>query len=207
MVSVFWALFDQHSSTWIQQAEMMDRNVTMPFFGSFELLPSQIPALNPFMVMALIPIMSFWGYPLMSKFIGKKISPLQKMSTGMFVAAISFVTVALIQKWIDEALLSGQKVEIIWQVIPYLIITLAEVMVSITGLEFAYSQAPKKMKSTIMGFWLLTVALGNVFVGFLARFSKLALVDFFWVFAGLMAIAAFIFSFRAHFYKYKEYSQ
>ncbi|HXW60085.1 MAG TPA: hypothetical protein VEK06_00965, partial [Myxococcota bacterium] len=59
MVSIFWALFDQHASSWIRQAEMMDRTVNLPFFGTFTLLPSQIPALNPVIVMLLIP---FWAY-------------------------------------------------------------------------------------------------------------------------------------------------
>ena len=51
-----------------------------------------------------------------------------------------------------------------WQFIPYLLITVAEIMVSITGLEFAYTQAPRAMKSTIMSFWLLSVTFGNLWV-------------------------------------------
>ncbi|HXW60366.1 MAG TPA: MFS transporter, partial [Myxococcota bacterium] len=86
-------------------------------------------------------------------------------------------------------------------------ITLSEVLVSITGLEFAYSQSPKRMKSTVMGFWLLTVAFGNVLVALLARFGNLALEDFFWVFAGLMAVAALIFAARAAFYQVRDYPQ
>jgi POT family proton-dependent oligopeptide transporter len=40
----------------------------------------------------------------------------------------------------------------------------AEVLVSVTGLEFAYTQAPKSMKSTVMGFWLLSIALGEFLI-------------------------------------------
>jgi POT family proton-dependent oligopeptide transporter len=47
---------------------------------------------------------------------------------------------------------------------PYLILTTAEVLISTTGLEFAFTQAAAEMKSTIMSFWLLTVAIGNLFV-------------------------------------------
>jgi POT family proton-dependent oligopeptide transporter len=87
------------------------------------------------------------------------------------------------------------------------LITLSEVLVSVTGLEFAYSQAPRRMKSTVMGFWMLTIAFGNVLVALLARFGHLPLVDFFWVFAVLMTIAAIIFMARASFYQVRDYPQ
>jgi POT family proton-dependent oligopeptide transporter len=91
-------------------------------------------------------------------------------------------------------------VNILWQSVPYVIITVSEVLVSITGLEFAYSQAPKRMKSTIMGFWYLTVAFGNMLVSLLAEFGKLPLIQFFWVFAALMAISGLLFGLRAYFF-------
>ena len=204
MVSVFWALFDQHASSWIRQAEMMDRHVYFPILGMVELLPSQIPSLNPVMVMLLIP---FWAYVVdpALKGIGIVLTPLRKMTLGMMLASTSFVAVALIQAEIDSP--ASPQIHIMWQLIPYFLITLSEVLVSITGLEFAYSQAPRRMKSTVMGFWLLTVALGNVLVALLARFAHLKLVNFFWVFAALMAIAAFIFAGRAAIYKVRDYTQ
>ncbi len=258
LVSVFWALFDQHSSTWIAQAEKMDRVVEYGLFGwivtglvvggliglglwlsiekkhlrlpltgagvalglalgllayfafkvegtdvsRLELDASQIPALNPFMVMILIPLTNKGLYPLMDR-MGFKPHPLRRMTVGMFVTALSFVAVALIQHVID----GGATIHVFWQIIPYLIITSAEVMVSITGLEFGYSQAPKRMKSIVMGFWLLTVAFGNVLVSLLAGMKSLEPAAFFWVFAGLMGVAALGFGFRAHFYKYRDVTQ
>jgi proton-dependent oligopeptide transporter, POT family len=204
MVSIFWALFDQHASSWIRQAEMMDRHTYFPFFGVVELLPSQIPSLNPVMVMILIPIWAYFIDPALRK-IGINLTPLKKMSLGMALAAFSFVAVAMLQARIDASQVA--QVHVLWQLIPYFIITLSEVLVSITGLEFAYSQAPKRMKSTVMGFWLLTVAFGNVLVALLARFGNLQLVDFFWVFAGLMAVAAVIFAARAAVYQVRDYTQ
>lgn len=204
MVSIFWALFDQHASSWIRQAEMMDRTVWLPFFGDITLLPSQIPSLNPVIVMLLIP---FWAYvidPALQK-MGIVLTPLKKMTLGMLLTSSSFMAVALLQSRIDAA--GDMQVHVFWQLIPYFLITLSEVLVSITGLEFAYSQAPKRMKSTVMGFWLLTVALGNALVAFLAHFSHLALVNFFWLFAGLMAVASVIFAMRAAAYKVRDYPQ
>jgi POT family proton-dependent oligopeptide transporter len=82
------------------------------------------------------------------------------------------------------------------------------VLVSVTGLEFAYTQAPRSMKSTMMGFWLLCVTFGNVLVAFLAPMEQiLELSEFFFVFTGLMALAAVIFAVLAFFYKGKTYLQ
>jgi len=254
LVSCFWALFDQHSSTWIAQAKEMDRVLDLTqtgwigfgailgamiagafwlslkehpkqlpvsalvfalgvlfgyiasVFGPYDIQPSQVPALNPFMVMILIPYTTFGLYPLLDK-LGFEPTPLRRMTLGMFTASVAFVTVALLQHAMEAEVALGSKIHVVWQLVPYFVITLAEVMVSITGLEFGYSQAPKRMKSVIMGFWLFTVTLGNLLVAFLAGFKGLEPAQFFWVFAGLMAVAGVLFGVRAKFYTYRDYSQ
>lgn len=221
-VSFFWALFDQHASSWIRQAGMMNLEVTLPILGSMTLLPEQISALNPLIVMALIPLVSFGLYPAVERF-GFAMTPLRRMTIGMVVTALSFVAVALIQTSIAKEAALGDgimyfphmvvspqpSVPVSWQIIPYIIITLGEVMVSITGLEFAYSQAPRRMKSIIMGCWLLCVTFGNVLVaGVVSKFPALSLTKFFWVFAALMAGAALLFALLSIFvYQYKDYPQ
>jgi POT family proton-dependent oligopeptide transporter len=200
MVSIFWALFDQNASSWIRQAQMMR---TVEVLG-FTVLPAHMQALNPVLVMLLIPGMNYAVYPLLKK-VGIRVTPLRRMTTGMLIATLSFVAVALLQTTIDAA--GPGKISMLWQAVPYLIITVAEVLVSITGLEFAYSQAPKKMKSTIMSFWLLTIAFGNILVSLMAEFGKLPLVQFFWLFAGLMLLAGLLFGLRAHFYVERDYIQ
>ena len=222
LVSVFWSLFDQHASSWIRQASKMDLTI-----GSQSLMPSQISALNPLMVMALIPLNNFLLFPWIDRNLFR-MTPLRKMTIGMFVASLAFVNVALLQRAVDTA--GAGQVHVLWQFFPYLIMTQAEVMVSITGLEFAYTQAPRKMKSTIMGFWLLSVAFGNKLVEIITKLQRYDLPDFmdgfvslfagstdgeatqslerfFWVFAGLMAVAALLFGIRAMFYRYKDYTQ
>jgi POT family proton-dependent oligopeptide transporter len=127
------------------------------------------------------------------------------MVIGMFVASTSFVAVALLQHRI-EAIGVGQ-VHVLWQVIPYALVTTAEVLVSITGLEFAYTQAPRSMKSTVAGFWLICVTFGNVLVAFLAPLQRLSLSTFFWLFAVLMALAAAAFMILAARYRGRTYLQ
>ena len=97
---------------------------------------------------------------------------------------------------------------VLWQVAPYAVLTLAEVLVSATGLEFAYSQAPREMKGTIMSFWNLTVTIGNLLVAGVAAinvFESTAGSLFFY--AGLIFLAAMFFAFMASRYKVRDYFQ
>lgn len=197
-VSVFWTLFDQHSSTWLLQAGEMDRAI-----GGWELLPAQTAAANPILVLLLIPMFTFGVFPWMERR-GIAITQLRRMSVGMFLAASSFVASALIQVELD----AGHALHVAWQIIPYALLTAGEVLVSATGLEFAYSQAPLSMKSTLMAFWNLTVSFGNI----LAVFAIAILADqprsvLFWYCAAGMAVVGVLFSIRAYFYRYRDYTQ
>jgi POT family proton-dependent oligopeptide transporter len=141
-------------------------------------------------------------YPGIEK-LGLAMTPLRRMTAGMFLASLSFVIVALAQQRLD----AGVRVHIGVQLLAFVVLTTAEVMVSVTGLEFAYTQAPRRMKSLLMGFWLLAVSFGNLLVAFLARLETLPRVQAFWVFAGLMLGAAVLFGIRAAFYRYRTYTQ
>ena len=108
----------------------------------------------------------------------------------------------------------GFRPSISWQLLAYLLITIAEVLVSITCLEFAYTQAPRKMKSFIMSFYLLAVSMGNLFVSLVNRFilredgsSKLEGASYYWFFTLLMLVMALLFLIVVKFYKEKTYVQ
>jgi POT family proton-dependent oligopeptide transporter len=152
------------------------------------------------MVMVLIPIHSYLLYPAVEK-LGVKVTSLRRMSAGMVLAAVSFVPVAMIESALD----AGIRVNVAWQFIPYLLITMAEVMISITGLEFAYTQAPKSMKSTIMSFWLLTVFVGNLLTAYVSKINKFTGAGFFTFFAILMGAVSMIFIYSATRYKAREF--
>lgn len=196
-VPIFWALFDQHGSTWVLQARAMNPVVDLGF-TTIKLEASQIQALNPFMVMSLIPLFVFYGYPFVQRFYN--FTPLRRMGWGMVIASFSFVQVAIIQYVLD----GGTQISILWQAVPYLTITVAEVLISITGLEFAYTQAPKSMKSTIMSFWMLTTFLGNLIVGVFAKINVFSGGTFFMFFALLMLGVSAIFAFMAKGYRMRS---
>jgi POT family proton-dependent oligopeptide transporter len=161
-VAIFWALFDQTGSTWIFQSQDMDRN-----FLGFEWLPSQVQALNSVFVLLFIPLFSHGLYPAIDRV--WKLSPLRKVGLGLFIMTLSFALVAEIQQWID----AGGRPNISWQILAFALLTAAEVMVSIVALEFAYTQAPRTMKSVMMCFYLGAVAMGNFFVAGVNHFIQI----------------------------------
>ncbi|XP_034142850.1 solute carrier family 15 member 2 [Esox lucius] len=98
----------------------------------------------------------------------------------------------------------ANNIHITWQIPQYILITAGEVMFSITGLEFSYSQAPANMKSVLQAGWLLTVAFGNVIVLIVAEGAGLNQWMEFLLFAGLLVAVCIIFSIMAYFYKYVD---
>ena len=151
LVTPFFSLFDQKTSTWVIQASAM----TKPTW--FE--PAQMQALNPALVMLFIPLNNLVLFPLFSA-AGVVVTPLKKMTAGIAIAGLSWIVVGAMQLELDR----GNALSIVWQVLPYAILTLGEVLVSATGLEFAYSQAPLSMKGVLMSFWNLVVTVGNLWV-------------------------------------------
>jgi len=151
-VAMFWALFDQTGSSWIFQAKDMDRQLL-----GVEWLPSQIQFINSVFVLTFIPLFAYGLYPAVSRY--WPLTPLRKIGVGLFLMAAAFLLTAVIQEWIEM----GEKPSIAWQILAYALLTASEVMVSITALEFAYTQAPRRMKSFLMSFYLLAVFVGNFF--------------------------------------------
>jgi POT family proton-dependent oligopeptide transporter len=152
LVTPFWSLFDQKASTWVLQGQAM----VLPAWMQSA---SQMQSLNPLLVMILIPFNNLVAYPALRK-LGLEPTPVRKMTTGIALAGIAWIWAGLLQLQLD----AGDKPTILWQVGPYIVLTLGEVLVSATGLEFAYSQAPLKMKGVLMSFWSLGVTVGNLWV-------------------------------------------
>uniref|UniRef100_A0A3Q2YJG8 Solute carrier family 15 member 2 n=1 Tax=Hippocampus comes TaxID=109280 RepID=A0A3Q2YJG8_HIPCM len=98
----------------------------------------------------------------------------------------------------------ANNVHVAWQIPQYVLITAGEVMFSITGLEFSYSQAPANMKSVLQAGWLLTVAFGNVIVLIIAEGAGLEQWKEFVLFAVLLLAVCGVFSVMAHFYTYVD---
>ncbi|XP_076346091.1 solute carrier family 15 member 4-like [Tachypleus tridentatus] len=97
---------------------------------------------------------------------------------------------------------------VFWQIPQYALIGLSEVFASIAGVEFAYSQAPTTLQSTIMGFFCFSTGLGSFLgTGLLFAFKKVWLPKdydvgninygqlnlYFFLLAGILSVTLFIF--------------
>uniref|UniRef100_A0AAR2LXF4 Solute carrier family 15 member 1a n=1 Tax=Pygocentrus nattereri TaxID=42514 RepID=A0AAR2LXF4_PYGNA len=240
---MFWTLFDQKGSRWTFQATTMDGT-----FGTLILQPDQMQTVNPILILTLVPIMDRVVYPLIRK-CGFNFSPLKRMTVGMFLAAMAFVSAALVQIQIDKTLpvfpsstesqlkivnmassqmevtisphdpivlgsmqvhtsfevedIKPNTVHMALQIPQYFLITAGEVVFSVTGLEFSYSQAPSNMKAVLQAGWLFTVAVGNFIVLIVAELAKLPDQWAEYVlFASLLVAVCIIFSIMAYFYTY-----
>ncbi len=199
---IFWAMWDQNLSEWVLQATKIDRHI----FG-YELLPEQIQTFNPIFLVSMIPVMTYGIFPLLEK-LGIKVTPLKKIGTGLFLTGLTFVIIALIQESIDK----GGHPSVWWQILAYLILAVAEILVSVTCLEYAYTHSPKSMKSTMSALYLLGISLGNYFDslvnksiaenGFFAQYTG---AKYFWLFIGIISVFFVLFLFVAKSLPEKSY--
>jgi POT family proton-dependent oligopeptide transporter len=188
-VACFWSLFDQTASAWVLQAQHMDRQ-----WMGIEWLPSQIQAVNPILILVFIPLFVYGIYPLLSRCM--KLTALRKIAIGFFVTVVAF----MISAYIEQLIAQGQTPPIAWQLLAFAVMTAAEVMVSITCLEFSYTQAPLKLKSLVMGLFLMSVSVGNGFTALVNIWIQnpdgtVALTgpEYYWFFAGVMFLVACLF--------------
>ena len=159
-IAMFWGLFEQTGSSWIEQAKKMNLHFIVDWKAE------QIGASQALFVMAMIPIFSYVVYPAINKIY--KLTTLRKIGIGMFLTAVTFI----IPVWVEKQIEAGASPSIGWQFLGNILLTAAELLVSVTSLEFMYSQAPVRMKSFIMSIYLLAISLGNVYAALFNQFVK-----------------------------------
>jgi POT family proton-dependent oligopeptide transporter len=191
-VPMFWALFNQTSSTWVLQGANMT-----PFYA---LNGETMQGSGAVLVMMWTPILTLVLYP-MAERLGWRPTALRRMTAGMFLGAVSFVISGLVQARMDR----GQPLSILWQLAPYVVLEAGEVLLSATGLEFAFAQAPARLKSVVMSLWLMTIAGGHfmvaVFTELNERFVHASGAAQFYFYAAMMFVVAVLFAICASLYR------
>ena len=116
--------------------------------------------------------------------------------------------------YVETQIQAGFPPTIWWQILAYVLMTAGEVLISVTSLEFFYTQAPRKMKSAIMSIKMFAVSLGNLVaagVNFLIMnddgSSKLPGATYYLFFVGLLVLNGLIFIPVAYKYRVRNYMQ
>jgi len=152
VVAMFWSIFDQSASTWTLFAR---DHLTLELFG-IALEPDQIQALNPVLIVLLLPPITLLWHALPRW--GIRLRPTDKMLIGFVLTGLTMAIMAM------AGYLAGPtgRVSVWWEIGPYVLITVAEICISVTGLELAFTAAPPALKSFVTACWLLTVFGGNL---------------------------------------------
>ncbi|KAJ1923155.1 hypothetical protein IWQ60_006057 [Tieghemiomyces parasiticus] len=177
----FWAIYSNMADNFITQALTLERPDWFP--------PDQMNALINLVLVVIIPLFDIYIDPAL-RARGLRLGPIRRITLGFAIAVATFFYITVLQYVIyttgpyydfSEARLRAahvpdtattaaadahglyqNHVSIWWQAIPCLLMGLADFFASATGLEFAYSQAPRQMKSVVVALYLFTSCLGSL---------------------------------------------
>lgn len=164
LIVFFWSIFDQSYSTWTLFArDYMILDVNLPFFGMTHIPPDAIQGINAILIIVLTPLFA-WIWSRTDKDETHRLSSPKKMLIGFFLVILCMGVMSVAGFSAESA-----KISIMWEVVAYVLVTMAELCISVIGLQMAFEEAPDRMKSLITGMWLFTVFLGDMFAGWFAR--------------------------------------
>ena len=203
---IFWVCYGQFSTNFVTQAgQMQGHGVPNDLMQNFD----------PISILVFTPILDRVVYPILRR-AGIELRPVARITIGFTFAALCLAYAAIVQHLIysagpcyehpgecpegkdgDSSL--PNHVHIAVQTPAYVFIGLAEIFISVTGLEYAYTKAPPTMKSFVQSLYLFTNAFGSAISTSLVSVA----VDpkFQWMYTGvaisaLVTAIVFYFTFR-----------
>jgi POT family proton-dependent oligopeptide transporter len=159
LIVFFWSVFDQSYSTWTLFAR--DYLLLETPFGRIP--PDAIQGLNPILIVIFSPLF-VWLWTRTDRDETHKLSSPRKMLIGFLLVILCMGVMTLAGYSAATA-----KISILWEVGAYILMTMAELCISVIGLQLAFEEAPDSMKSMITGIWLFTVFLGDMLAGWFSR--------------------------------------
>lgn len=185
LIAVFWFVYDQSSSTWIFFAR---QRADLTLWGSVKITPDQIQGANPVLILVLTPLFNaLWTA--LGRRRGAEVPDTKKMLWGFWIVTAAMGVMAL-----AGFLSADAKVSVWWLLLATLVITLAELCISVVGLELAYRRAAPGTKSAVTAAFLVTVFVGNTFGGlFAGLYGRVSPGAYFALQALVVAVAALAF--------------
>ncbi|KAI8897356.1 POT family-domain-containing protein [Globomyces pollinis-pini] len=212
----FWMAFKQSGNLWQDSTDRLGKSI----MNSVQINT----VVNPLLIVILAPLFNKLVYPVLPK----KFGLLQRICLGYFFTALSMVICGLIDQYVlarctvDSSLERGsyyygvcaypQLDNTIW-IIPYIIMTIGEVLISISGLNFVYEEVGKRTKSSSTALWLVGSSFGSFFTSRLSKFLKPGTVvnenhkvtfdQFYFICAGILMVVVIPQMIITYFYVYK----
>jgi POT family proton-dependent oligopeptide transporter len=190
MIVFFWSIFDQAESTWTLFArDYMDRDINI-FGWAKTIPPDAIQSFNPVLIVAMTPLFA-WLWMKTDRSKKYRLSSPKKMLLGFFLVILCMAVMS-----IAGYLAADAKVPILWELGAYVLITMAELCISVVGLQLAFEEAPERMKSVITGVWLFTVFLGNILAAWFARiYTAMSPGNYFGIMTIMITVVTVLFYF------------
>ncbi|PVV03131.1 hypothetical protein BB560_002401 [Smittium megazygosporum] len=171
----YWALYNNMTDNFINQGLRMKRPSWLE--------SSQLVVVSSVFLIITIPIFDTFIFPFLARK-RVKLGPIKRIFIGFIIVVIDFILVTVLQKQVyktgpyydftgpDATSESFNNISIFWQIPIYITQAISEIFASITGLEYAYSQAPTELKSALQALFLFTNAGGSLIGLLLSRWSN-----------------------------------
>ncbi len=197
LIVFFWSIFDQSYSTWTLFARDY-MNLDTPF-GLIP--PDAVQGFNPVLIIIMTPLFAWiWSKTDTDH---RRLSSPRKMliGFGLVILCMGLMTVA-------GYVAASSKISILWEAGAYILITAAELCISVVGLQLAFEEAPAHMKSMITGIFLCTVFLGDSLAGILSRFyTDMAPGNYFGAMTIMISVVAVLFYFVGKRFENKSFQK
>ncbi len=142
-------------------------NVTHTILG-LDVDPQSFQSLNPFWIIILSPLLSYFYLYIRNK--GIHFSIYNKFATGMLFCASAFLILSVAKYFAD----SLSYVSSWWVVISYLLQSTGELLISALGVAMVAELVPSAISGFVMGMWFAFLAAGNLLSGYVASFFAIA---------------------------------
>ncbi|XP_046803932.1 solute carrier family 15 member 1 [Lucilia cuprina] len=196
---IYFALLAQQDSSWTFQASQMNTTIV----PGVTIQPDQAKAMGPIFLFILIPLWQYLMKPCLKCCFNYELQPLQSVTLGGVFSAFSFICAGVLQRYVLS--MPYKSVNVLWQIPQFVLIMLGELLLSIPGLQFAFTQAPASMKSVVTAAWFINNAFGNLIVVLITELNIFPTQsDEFFFYAILMIVAIVIYTFLAYDYVLQE---